>query len=95
MSRLVDIQGRLLEWEAAQKNWPHALLCGQVPATIADCERWLVEIGQWLQWNGRGDQAEALSDAQILAIQTFRSRVHIQLGDLRSDAFKCSLGECG
>lgn len=95
MSGIVDVEGRLHEWEAAQTNWPNSLLNGQDPATIADCERWLIEIGQWLQWNGRDDQVAALTDAQILALQIFRSRVHIQLGDLRSDAFKCSLGECG
>lgn len=95
MSRLADIEGRLLEWEAAQKNWPNTLLMGQDPVTIADCERWLIEIGQILQWNGRDAQTSALTEAQILSLQIFRSRVHIQLGDLRSDAFKCSLGECG
>jgi hypothetical protein len=92
-----DLADRLRNWKDAQRDWPQNLYCGDRVATVEDCNAWLVDIGQLRQ--AAPHLQKTLDQAQWetfeAALETFRSRVIIHRGDLLSDSFKCSLGECG
>jgi hypothetical protein len=87
-----DLADRLRTWKDAQRDWPQNLYCGDRVATVEDCNAWLVDIGQLRQARAN---LQADLDGFNATLETFRSRVIIHRGDLLSDSFKCSLGECG
>ncbi len=75
------------EWTLAQRDWPTTLYLGQAVVSMEDCERLRAEASHWLK--------QDLSEDDRAFVVQFHTRVTIHWGDLKSDTFRCTLGECG
>jgi|GEM_PF-6720273 len=75
------------EWLDAQRDWPGALYHSGKIADLDDCAQLRREIRFWL--------AQPIPDETREFLRVFQQRVVIHEGDLKSDTFKCTLGECG
>jgi hypothetical protein len=75
------------DWLEMQKDWPNALPIAGEPATLETCERLRAEVAYCYKGLPEGEDRDFVS--------RFLTRVIIHLGDLKSDTFRCTLGECG